>query len=84
MGFFLLKTYSFSLHKTLTDGLQSCGLVVDYCDVFNRCLDSHSDGTHPLMKRCNAKFLQILDGLTLSTFSANIDFWVDHFIYTHS
>ncbi len=25
-----------------------CGLLVDYCDVFISCLDSHSDGTHSL------------------------------------
>uniref|UniRef100_A0A673MWF3 HECT-type E3 ubiquitin transferase n=1 Tax=Sinocyclocheilus rhinocerous TaxID=307959 RepID=A0A673MWF3_9TELE len=32
----------------LTDGLEWCGLLVDYCDVFISCLDSHSDGTHSL------------------------------------
>uniref|UniRef100_A0A8C1LFD5 L3MBTL histone methyl-lysine binding protein 4 n=1 Tax=Cyprinus carpio TaxID=7962 RepID=A0A8C1LFD5_CYPCA len=31
-----------------TDGLECCGLLVDYCDVFISCLDSHSDGTHSL------------------------------------
>ncbi len=31
-----------------TDGLVWCGLLVDYCDVFISCLDSHSDGTHSL------------------------------------
>ncbi len=40
---------SFSLHKMLIDGLEWCGLVVDYCDVFI-CLDSHSDGTHSLQR----------------------------------
>ncbi len=35
-------------HKTLTDGLESCGLLVDYCDVFIRFLGSHSDGIHSL------------------------------------
>ncbi len=25
-----------------------CGLLVDHCDVFISCLDSHSDGTHSL------------------------------------
>uniref|UniRef100_A0A671S780 Slit homolog 1 protein-like n=1 Tax=Sinocyclocheilus anshuiensis TaxID=1608454 RepID=A0A671S780_9TELE len=34
----------FSLLKTL----EWCGLLVDYCDVFISCLDSHSDGTHSL------------------------------------
>ncbi len=42
-----LKTQSFSLHKMLTDGLESCGLLVDNCDVF---ISSHSDGTHPLQR----------------------------------
>ncbi len=32
----------------LIDGLELCRWVVDYCDVFNRCLGSHSDGTHSL------------------------------------
>ncbi len=40
--------FHFSLHKMLIDGLESCGLLVDYCDVFISCLDSHSDGTHSL------------------------------------
>ncbi len=26
--------FGFSLYKTLTDRLESCGLLVDYCDVF--------------------------------------------------
>ncbi len=38
----------FWLHKMLTDGLEWCGLLVDYCDVFSSFLDSHSDGTHSL------------------------------------
>ncbi len=32
----------------LIDGLEWCGLLVDYCNVFISCLDSHSDGTHSL------------------------------------
>ncbi len=40
--------HSFSLHKMLIDGLESCGLLVDYCDVFISCLNSHSNGTHSL------------------------------------
>ncbi len=32
----------------LIDGLESFGLLMDYCDVFIRSLDSHSDGTHSL------------------------------------
>ncbi len=27
-----------------------CELLVDYCDVFISCLDSHSDGTHSLQR----------------------------------
>ncbi len=29
---------------------ESCGLLVDYRDVFISCLDSHSDGTHSLQR----------------------------------
>ncbi len=51
------------LHKMLTDGLEWCGLLVDYCDVFISCLDSHSDGTHSLQSihwwASDATFLQI-------------------------
>ncbi len=73
----------------LTDGLEWCGLLVDYCDVFISCLDSHSDGTHSLQRihwwtRRNATFLQICsdeetnsDGLSVTTFSPNFNFWVN-------
>ncbi len=44
----IIITPSFCLLKMLTDGLEWCGLLVDYCDVFISCLDSHSDGTHSL------------------------------------
>ncbi len=44
------QTRSFCLLKMLTDGLEWCGLLVDYCDVFISCLDSHSDGTHSLQR----------------------------------
>ncbi len=30
------------------DGLEWCGLLMDYCDIFISCFDSHSDGTHSL------------------------------------
>ncbi len=36
MDLFLTNT-GFSLHKMLTDGLEWCGLLVDYCDVFISC-----------------------------------------------
>ncbi len=32
-----LKTHRFSLYKMLTDELEWCGLLVDYCDVFISC-----------------------------------------------
>ncbi len=34
-------------HKMLIDGLESCGLFVDY---FNVVINSHSDGTHTLQR----------------------------------
>ncbi len=43
-----LQSCSFSLHKMLIDGLEMCGLLVNYCDVFVSCLDSYSDGTYSL------------------------------------
>ncbi len=60
-----LQMCSFWLHKMLVDGLEWCGLLVDYCEVFISCLDSHSDGTHSLQRIhwwvewYNAAFLQI-------------------------
>ncbi len=61
---FIVQTCSFSRHKTLIDGLESCGLLEDYCDVFISCSDSHSDipihckGTTGEQVN-NATFLQI-------------------------
>ncbi len=86
-----LLTNSFCLLKMLIDGLEWCGLLVDYCDVFISCLDSYSDGTHShslVSKWCNATFLQIwwrikliyiLDGLRVRTFPANFQFWMNCF-----
>ncbi len=34
LWFCFLQTHSFSLHNTFIDGLDSCGLLVDYCDAF--------------------------------------------------
>ncbi len=45
-----LQTHRFVLHKMLTDGLEWCGLLVDYCGVFISCLDYQSDGTHSLQR----------------------------------
>ncbi len=45
-----LQAHSFSLHTTLTYGLESCALLV-YC--YYGCissLNSHSDGTHSLQR----------------------------------
>ncbi len=50
VAIFFLQTQSWSLHKMLTDGLESCGLLEDYCDVFISCLNSHSNSTHSLQR----------------------------------
>ncbi len=87
-----LQTCSFSFHKTLINGLESCELFVDYCDVCISCLDYHSDGTHSLQRihwwasdvmlnfsksvLMKNKFIYILHGLRVSTFSANFHFWL--------
>ncbi len=47
----LLQMRSFSCHKSLIDGLELWGLLVDYCDVFISCLDSYSDSTHSLWSK---------------------------------
>ncbi len=47
-GFVFYK--HFWLPKMLIDGPEWCGLLVDYCDVFISCLDSHSGGTHSLQR----------------------------------
>ncbi len=44
MDLFYCKSKAF--YKMLIDGLNLCGLLVDYC--FISCLDSHFDGTHSL------------------------------------
>ncbi len=49
MDLFLTSKQLFT-DKMLTDGLDWFGLLVDYCDVFISCLDSHSDGTHSLQR----------------------------------
>ncbi len=59
-----LQTCRFSLHKTLIDGLEWCGLLMDYCDVFISCFCSFwrhpFTAEHPLVSKwCNAKYLQI-------------------------
>ncbi len=89
-----LQTRSFCLLKMLTDGLEWCGSLVDYCDVFISCLDSHSDGTHSLQRiHCwdtdamlhspnlfpwRNKLIYILDRLRVCQYSANFHFWVNY------
>ncbi len=84
----LLQTHSFCLLKMLTDGLEWCGLLVDYCDVFISCLDSHSDGTHSLQRiHCWTSDVMLhfskSDEETNSstswiTFSENFQFWLNY------
>ncbi len=52
MDLFLVNTafHFTSHHKTLIGELESCGLLVDNCNGFISCLDSHSDGTHSLQR----------------------------------
>ncbi len=66
-----LQTCRFSLHKMLTGGLEWCGLLLEYCDVFISCLESHSDGTHSL-QRIHWWASDELIGLKVIKFS----FWV--------
>ncbi len=86
--------FSFSLHKNLIDGLESCGLLVDYCYVLIRCLDSHSDGTHSLQRihsrasdvilnvsksvPMKNKLIYILNGLRVSKLSEKFYFWLNY------
>ncbi len=41
-----LQTQSFSFHKTFSNGQESGGLLVVYCDVFISCLDSQTAPIH--------------------------------------
>ncbi len=91
MALFLTNKQLFTFTRLLdelTDWLESCGLLVDYCDVFISCLGSHSDGTHSLQRIhwwasdvmpnlfwWRNKLIYISNGLRLSTFSANFHFW---------
>ncbi len=47
MDLFLLNMQLFA-SQDVNWHLEWCGLLVDYCNVFVSCLDSHSDGTHSL------------------------------------
>ncbi len=74
-----LQTHSCSLLQMLTDGLEWCGLLVDYCDVFISCLED------PLVRKWSDeiwwrnKLIYILDGLRVSTFSTD-----DNILFTMS
>ncbi len=90
-SWWIIQTWSFLLHKTVIDGLESCGLLVDYCDVIISCLNSYSDGTHSLqrihwwasdvMLNCFKSVLmkkQTHLHLGCSKFSAIFHFWVHY------
>ncbi len=65
--FIFLQTQLFT-----SEDVGSCGLLVDYCDVFISCLDSHSDGTHSL------QMIQICSDEETISSTANINdcqFW---------
>ncbi len=70
----------------LTDGLEWCGLLVDYCDVFISSLDSNSDGTHSLQRihwwASDVDGLRDVDGL--SNISANFNFLVNFWPLSNS
>ncbi len=76
-----LRTCGFWLHKTLTDGLEWCGLL----GCFISCLDSHSDGTRSLQRtHCWASdaMLHFSKSVPMNklihngwVFSANFHFW---------
>ncbi len=59
----IVITCNFSLHKSLTDGLELCGLLEDYClhQLFALSFWRHPFTTeHPLLSKwCNATFLRI-------------------------
>ncbi len=45
-----VKKYTQLFTSQDINGLEWCGLLMDYCDVFISCLVSHSDGTHSLQR----------------------------------
>ncbi len=60
-----------AFHNMLIEELESCGLLMDYCNVFISCSDSHSDGTR------NAKFLQICSDEEINS-SIFVNFYFSH------
>ncbi len=87
---FSLLLKRFSLHKILIDGLEWCGLLWCFYQLY---MDSHSDGTHSLQRihwwandvmlhspnllRWRNKLIYMGD-LNESKFSANFHFWVNY------
>ncbi len=57
------------------DGLETCGLLVDYCDVFISCLDSHSDGTHSLQTQ-QAPDVYVTSGWCWTWRRTDVAFWL--------
>ncbi len=45
-----MKIYWKSTHPQAIQDVDESGLLVDYCDDFISCFDSHSDGTHSLQR----------------------------------
>ncbi len=76
-----LNAQMMDLFPTNIQLFESCRLVVDYCDVFISCLDSHSDGTHSLdplvSKWCNNKLISE-NFNELITFLAVFNIWVNY------
>ncbi len=73
---------------TLTDGLESCGLLWCFYQLLNILTAPFTPEDPLVSKWCNAKFLHpfwwrnkfiyISDGLRVSTFSGNFHFWVSY------
>ncbi len=80
---------SFCLLQMLTDGLEWCGLLWCFYQLFGLSFWRHPfTAEHPLVRHwCSATFLQIwwrnkliyiLDGLRVRTFSEAFHFWVNY------
>ncbi len=87
-NFLMMDLFQLLSSQDVNGWLEWCGLLVDYCDVFISCLDSHSDGTHSLQSIHWNKLICILDGMKVSTFSAIFHFWMYYsfksYLYTNS
>ncbi len=94
MMFFVLQTCSFCLLKMLTDGLEWCGLLWCFYQLFGLSFWRHPFTAEDLLVRhwCNATFLQIwwrnkllyiADDLRVGTFLVNFHFWVNYSFKGH-